>query len=89
MYTSLGLFALVFVMHGFVLYEFAVQRRRFALEWMALMASLNLVGAAFYAMRVRICLTGLVERVLMVSSFRRDGILIVLISWERVIRSFM
>ncbi|KAH0344239.1 mPR-typeG-protein-coupled receptor, partial [Aureobasidium melanogenum] len=51
MYASFGLFAVVFVMHGFYLYGFAVQRRRLALEWMALMALLNLLGAAFYALR--------------------------------------
>lgn len=52
MYASFGLFAVVFVMHGFYLYGFAIQRRRLALEWMALMALLNLLGAAFYALRV-------------------------------------
>ncbi|KAH0388024.1 hypothetical protein KCU92_g1162, partial [Aureobasidium melanogenum] len=51
MYASLGLFAVVFVMHGFYLYGFTIQRRRLALEWMALMALLNLLGAAFYALR--------------------------------------
>ncbi|KAI4721283.1 mPR-typeG-protein-coupled receptor [Aureobasidium sp. EXF-10727] len=51
MYASLGLFAVVFVMHGFYLYGFTVQRRRLALEWMGLMALLNLSGATFYALR--------------------------------------
>lgn len=52
MYASLGLFAVVFVMHGVYLYGFTVQRRRLALEWMVLMALLNFMGAAFYALRV-------------------------------------
>lgn len=56
MYTSLGLFAVVFVTHGLCLYDFAVQKRRFALEWMALMAFLNLSGALIYAARVCVCL---------------------------------
>lgn len=64
MYTSLGLFAVVFVMHGFYLYGFAIQRRRLALEWMALMALLNLLGAAFYALRVRLDLETFVLQIL-------------------------
>jgi adiponectin receptor len=52
MYASLGLFAVVFVLHGVYLYGFAVQRRRLALEWMTVMALLNLLGAMFYALRV-------------------------------------
>lgn len=52
MYASLGLFAVVFVMHGVYLYGFTFQRRRLALEWMILMALLNFLGAAFYALRV-------------------------------------
>ncbi|THW60781.1 mPR-typeG-protein-coupled receptor [Aureobasidium pullulans] len=51
MYASLGLFAVVFVLHGVYLYGFAVQRRRLALEWMTVMALLNLLGAMFYALR--------------------------------------
>jgi len=54
MYASLGLFGLVFILHGLYIYEFALQRRRFALEWVALMAALNLIGAVVYAMRVSI-----------------------------------
>jgi adiponectin receptor len=52
MYASLGLFAVVFVVHGLYLYGFAVQRRRLSMEWMILMALSNLLGAAFYALRV-------------------------------------
>jgi adiponectin receptor len=52
MYASLGLFAVVFVIHGFYLYGFAIQRKRLSLEWMILMALSNLLGAAFYALRV-------------------------------------
>ncbi|THY23186.1 mPR-typeG-protein-coupled receptor, partial [Aureobasidium pullulans] len=51
MYASLGLFAVMFVLHGVYLYGFAVQRRRLALEWVAVMALLNLLGAMFYALR--------------------------------------
>ena len=53
LYASLGLFGLVFVLHGLWLYGYAVQSRRFALGWMTLMAVLNLVGAGIYAARVR------------------------------------
>ncbi|KAI5209920.1 hypothetical protein E4T39_00420 [Aureobasidium subglaciale] len=51
MYASLGLFAVVFVLHGIYLYGFEVQRRRLAVEWMVVMALLNFTGAAFYALR--------------------------------------
>lgn len=53
MYASLGLSALVFVVHGLVLYGWEVQRQRMGLGWMGLMAGLNLTGAVVYATRVR------------------------------------
>ncbi|KAF2480374.1 hemolysin-III related-domain-containing protein [Neohortaea acidophila] len=49
MYSSLGLFGLVFMLHGIYLDGFAIQRERLALRWMILMAALNFIGAAFYA----------------------------------------
>jgi len=52
MYASLGLFGVIFIAHGFCIYDFAVQRRRLSLEWMLVMGALNLVGAVFYALRV-------------------------------------
>ncbi|KAH9224532.1 mPR-like GPCR protein [Leptodontidium sp. 2 PMI_412] len=52
MYASLGLSALVFVVHGLVLYGWEVQRQRMGLGWMGLMAGLNLTGAVVYATRV-------------------------------------
>lgn len=58
MYAALGLSALVFVSHGVGLHGWTEQNRRMSLNWMILMASLNLTGAAFYAARVgwrRVC----------------------------------
>lgn len=52
MYTCFGLSAILFVSHSIYLYGFVVQRRRLAIEWMALMGFLNIAGAGFYASRV-------------------------------------
>lgn len=52
-YLSLGLFAIVFIVHSVYLYGFALQRRRLSLEWMGLMALLNFFGCFAYALRVR------------------------------------
>jgi len=51
-YAGLGFSALGFIVHGISLHGFAEQNRRMSLDWMALMALLNLVGAATYAIRV-------------------------------------
>ncbi|CAD0018511.1 unnamed protein product, partial [Aureobasidium pullulans] len=52
-YLSLGLFAIVFIVHGIYLYGFMMQRKRLALEWMGLMALFNFLGCTAYAFRVR------------------------------------
>ncbi|KAJ5051834.1 uncharacterized protein L3040_001605 [Drepanopeziza brunnea f. sp. 'multigermtubi'] len=52
MYACLGLWALVFVVHGLVLHGWEAQRRRMGLEWMGVMTALNLVGAAVYVWRI-------------------------------------
>ena len=52
MYASLGLSALVFVTHGLLLHGWTAQNRRMSLDWMLLMATLNLTGASLYAARV-------------------------------------
>ena len=52
MYAALGLSAFVFVSHGVALHGWTEQNQRMSLNWMILMASLNLTGAAFYASRV-------------------------------------
>lgn len=51
-YLSLGLFAIVFILHSIYLHGFALQRRRLSLEWMGLMALLNFLGCAAYAFRI-------------------------------------
>ena len=51
-YLSLGLFAIVFIVHSIYLHGFALQRRRLSLEWMGLMALLNFLGCSAYAFRV-------------------------------------
>lgn len=57
-YLSLGLFAIVFIVHGIYLYGFVMQRRRLALEWMGLMALFNFLGCSAYAFRVSHCSLG-------------------------------
>ena len=52
LYTGLGLTGVIFVIHGVLLHGWETQLRRMALDWMAKMACLNLIGAAFYAARV-------------------------------------
>lgn len=53
MYAGLGLSAVVFVIHGLVLYGWDIQNQRMSLDWMAWMAIFNLAGAFTYAARVR------------------------------------
>lgn len=52
MFAGLGLSALVFTIHGILLYGWEIQTRRMSLDRMALMAILNLIGALIYAVRV-------------------------------------
>ena len=52
MYAALGLSTVVFILRGVALHGWAEQNRRMSLDWMLLMAVLNLIGAAFYAARV-------------------------------------
>lgn len=52
MYAGLGLSAIIFVIHGVVKHGWKTQNHRMSLDWMGLMASLNLVGAFAYAARV-------------------------------------
>ena len=56
MYACLGLSAIVFVLHGIILNGWSVQNQRMSLDWMILMACLNLVGGAIYAARVSIAI---------------------------------
>ena len=57
MYAALGLSALIFVVHGILLNGWKVQNWRMSIDWMALMALFNLLGATCYAARV--CLASL------------------------------
>lgn len=52
MYAGLGLSAVVFILHGIFLYGWKVQNQRMSLDWMFLMACLNLAGGWIYAARV-------------------------------------
>ncbi|KAF2159211.1 hypothetical protein M409DRAFT_30350 [Zasmidium cellare ATCC 36951] len=52
LYTCFGLSAITFVSHGILKYGFDIQRKRLAIEWMALMGLLNIVGAIVYASRL-------------------------------------
>ncbi len=52
MYAGLGLSALVFVIHGILLYGLETQVNHMSVDRMALMALFNLIGAYVYAARV-------------------------------------
>ncbi|CAG8959934.1 hypothetical protein HYFRA_00012651 [Hymenoscyphus fraxineus] len=52
MYSGLGLSAIVFIIHGLIIYGWEIQKYRMSLAWMGLMALLNLIGAAIYASRI-------------------------------------
>lgn len=52
MYASLGLSAVIFIIHGVVMHGWALQKMRMSLDWMLAMACLNLTGGAIYAARV-------------------------------------
>ncbi|PQE26750.1 hypothetical protein CJF31_00003440 [Rutstroemia sp. NJR-2017a BVV2] len=52
MYSCLGLSASIFITHGLLLHGWETQRARMSLDWMAVMAVLNLVGAGAYAFRI-------------------------------------
>ena len=52
MYTFLGLSAISFVAHGIIKYGRETMVNRMSINWMGLMATLNLIGAATYATRV-------------------------------------
>ena len=52
MYAGLGLSVLVSIVHGIMLYGLEMQTKTMSLDRMVLMATLNLTGAGFYALRV-------------------------------------
>lgn len=52
MYASLGISAIVFIVHGLSLHGWEVQNQRMSLDWMLWMACLNLLEAAAYGSRV-------------------------------------
>jgi predicted membrane channel-forming protein YqfA (hemolysin III family) len=89
MYASFGLSGLLFVSHSVFLYGFAVQKRRLALEWMILMGALNIIGAYFYASRVRYFYCNInIDWKLTSLSYQRDGFRIASTLSGQVIRSF-
>ncbi|PSN66376.1 Hly-III related protein [Corynespora cassiicola Philippines] len=52
MYSGLGLSFLIPIAHGVSRFGWSVQMDRMSLDWMALMAVLNLVGGGIYALRI-------------------------------------
>lgn len=52
MFASLGLSAVVFISHGIIFHGWEAQKQRISLDYMILMACLNLVGGGIYAARV-------------------------------------
>ena len=56
MFSCLGLSAIVFIVHGLLRHGWVTQNRRMSLDWMAVVAILNLVGASVYAARVGLVL---------------------------------
>jgi adiponectin receptor len=51
-YSSLGLSAICFIIHGLVLHGWVLQNRRMSLSWMGLTGGLNMIGAMVYAARI-------------------------------------
>ncbi|KAF7954808.1 uncharacterized protein EAE97_000067 [Botrytis byssoidea] len=51
MYSCLGLSSITFVIHGLMLYGYETQNWRMSLDWLGIMAGLNLFGAFAYAAR--------------------------------------
>lgn len=52
MYSCLGLSSIIFIIHGIMLYGYKTQKYRMSLDWMGIMATLNLLGAFAYTVRV-------------------------------------
>lgn len=52
MYACFGLSAIIPILHGLQLYGWRTQKMRMSLDWMGLMATFNLVGAAVYGIRI-------------------------------------
>lgn len=88
MYASLGLSAIVFILHGIFLYGWTVQNQRMSLDWMILMACLNLVGGGIYAARVSTDVPQM-SAVLILDRFLRSGAQERLISSGVVTRFFI
>lgn len=90
LYSGLGLPAVVFVLHGVALHGLAEQNMLMSLDWMALMAALNCVGAAVYAARVRLLRFSLIllANRCFEQRYQSDGTNTRLTSSVRVIRRF-
>jgi predicted membrane channel-forming protein YqfA (hemolysin III family) len=88
MYAGLGLSAIIFIIHGLLIHGWETQKHRMSLNWMALMATFNLIGAAAYAARVRRPFSPKVAR-LDKNRFRRDGALRNMISMAAVTSSYI
>jgi adiponectin receptor len=52
MYAGLGLSFIIPIVHGIAKFGWETQMWRMSLDWMAVMATFNLVGGALYGMRV-------------------------------------
>lgn len=52
MYAGLGLSFIIPIVHGVTKFGWETQLWRMSLDWMALMATLNLTGGTLYALRV-------------------------------------
>ena len=52
MYSGLGLSAIIFIVHGILLFGYEQTSRNMSLNWMGLMAVFNFTGRGIYAARV-------------------------------------
>lgn len=52
MYSGLGLSFIIPIVHGVTKFGWETQMQRMSLDWMAVMAGLNLAGGGIYALRV-------------------------------------
>jgi adiponectin receptor len=51
-YASLGLLAIVFIIHGLIIHGWEIQNHRMSLTYMLITAMLNLLGAVVYVVRI-------------------------------------
>lgn len=87
MYTALGFAAFGFIMHGIYLRGVAAQTKCMSLDWMAIMAVLNVTGMGFYSLRVRTPRPLSLSKLTSTPRSRSDGFRTALTTWVPATKS--